>query len=586
MPLRLAEHYFRAFKSRRKPRLLVTISCLGICVCPVCDAQTTPSMSPAQSVQKFGAEFWEWRTTYAPFTSDDVPRIERHAGKRDWSPESIASRRKELRSFEARYASMSSAQWPVPAQVDYRLIGSALARVRWELDVNPRWSRDPNFYIEQTVTPLLEFIAVPGPYNEVRSKDLLERIDNIPAILEAAEKNLVAPPAPFVRAAVESLSGIRTQLRIMAQTIQPETKLTAQELTRAAERAADSLEHFRLRLQKLLPGCPPDFAIGRKAFVFFLHKVALLPYSPEELLAIGRHEEGRARMLGALEAERNKGLPELQRLPNAGAWEKKEAEDELEIRQYLNAHGILTIPSDTRHYLFRSMPPFVKALSAFGETDDFTSATRLNENGVRYIEAPSAAQDLFWGFTAKDPRPIVLHEGVPGHYLQLSLSWANQDPLRRHFYDSSPNEGLGFYCEEMMMQSGFFDRSPRSKEIIDKFMLLRAVGIELDLKLALGEFTIDQGAAFLVDRVGMGRDEAAGGVTMFALTPGVLAGYQTGKTDIVDFLSDAKLKQGNGFDLREFHDSLWRNGNVPLSLQRWEYLGLKDRLQRLDAFAQ
>ena len=39
---------------------------------------------------------------------------------------------------------------------DYKLIGSALARVRWELEVNPRWKRDPNFYIEQTLTALAE----------------------------------------------------------------------------------------------------------------------------------------------------------------------------------------------------------------------------------------------------------------------------------------------------------------------------------------------------------------------------------------------------------------------------------------------
>jgi hypothetical protein len=33
------------------------------------------------------------------------------------------------------------------------------------------------------------------------------------------------------------------------------------------------------------------------------------------------------------------------------------------------------------------------------------------------------------------------------------------------------------------------------------------------------------------------------------------------------------LGGGEKFNLRAFHDFVWKNGNVPLSLQRWEYLG-------------
>jgi uncharacterized protein (DUF885 family) len=576
----------RALLYRNLDRHRVMVICLlGIWLGAPCRAQVAAPVEPAESVQKLGLDFWEWRARYAPFTGDDVPRIEHPEKRRDWSSASIANRRKDLQRFQSRFLSMKSAAWPVPAQVDYRLLGSALARVRWELDVNPRWSRDPNFYVEQTVTPLLEFIAVPGPYNESRSAELFERIDNIPSIIAAAEKNLNAPPAPFVKAAIESLSDIRVHLRTMASSIQPVTTLGKTDLGSVVGRAADSLEQFRSWLQKLLPTCSPNFAIGREAYTFFLHKVALLPYSPEELLAIGQQETARALAFMALETQRNRAVPQLQFLPSTEAWAKKEAADEEEIREFLKRRGILTVPNSMQHYTFRETPGYVKALSAFGETDDFTSATRLRENGVRYIEPPSSDLDFFWGASAKDPRPIVVHEGVPGHYFQLALSWANKDPIRRHFYDSSSNEGLGFYSEEMLLQSGLFDDSPHSREIVYKFMLLRAVGIELDVRLALGEFTIDQGAAFLDETVGLGREMATGGTTMFALTPGVLVGYQTGKTDILRFLGEAKLKQGDDFDLRAFHDSLWTNGNVPIALQRWEYLGLKDGVERLDTFS-
>src|SRR2546422_6568360 len=45
------------------------------------------------------------------------------------------------------------------------------------------------------------------------------------------------------------------------------------------------------------------------------------------------------------------------------------------------------------------------------------------------------------------------------------------------------------------------------------------------------------------------------------------------------FLADARLNQKEQFSLRAFHDYLWKNGNVPISLLRWEYLGLSDEIR-------
>ena len=61
----------------------------------------------------------------------------------------------------------------------------------------------------------------------------------------------------------------------------------------------------------------------------------------------------------------------------------------------------------------------------------------------------------------------------------------------------------------------------------------------------------------------------------------MLMAYQTGKTDIVRFLADSKRKQGPAFDLRTFHDFVWKNGNVPIALQRLEYLGSADDIERV-----
>ena len=47
-------------------------------------------------------------------------------------------------------------------------------------------------------------------------------------------------------------------------------------------------------------------------------------------------------------------------------------------------------------------------------------------------------------------------------------------------------------------------------------------------------------------------------------------------------MPERRLEQGDKFTLREFHDYLWSNGNVPLSLQRWELLSLDDDIKKLD----
>jgi hypothetical protein len=65
------------------------------------------------------------------------------------------------------------------------------------------------------------------------------------------------------------------------------------------------------------------------------------------------------------------------------------------------------------------------------------------------------------------------------------------------------------------------------------------------------------------------REEAV----FFAGFPGQGLTYQIGKTQIVKLLGDTVKAKGTEFSLRDFHDYLWLNGNVPISLLRYELLG-------------
>ena len=118
------------------------------------------------SLDKFVTDFWNWRVQYQPFSTDDIPRLEHPAGlRRSWSAASVAQQRSDLTTFNARWKKFDAAKWPVAQQVDYQLMGSALARVHWELDLNRRWQRDPMFYVDQTMTAVLETLLPPPPFD-------------------------------------------------------------------------------------------------------------------------------------------------------------------------------------------------------------------------------------------------------------------------------------------------------------------------------------------------------------------------------------------------------------------------------------
>src|SRR5437899_6583647 len=333
------------------------------------------SQTQADSLDKLAGDFWSWRAEYAPFTGDDVSRMRRPGGSRDWSRASIDRRGNDLEQFESRWKKIDPSSWPIAKQVDYKLIGAAISRVRWELDRNPRWKRDPNFYIEQTLTTLAEALTVPAPYDEARSREILTRIENIPSILQQGAKNLMDPPAPFAIVAIQNLEGIREHLQKTASALTGSTTLKQDELKGACERAADALEKFRADLRKRLPSLPQQTALGRDAYVWFLHNVALMPFTPEELLAMGRREWNRAVAFEACEKNRNKDVPPLKIADNIDNWIKDAAEKELSIRRFLVERGILSVPDWVQHYTLRPTPEYLRLLG-FTETDAATAPPR------------------------------------------------------------------------------------------------------------------------------------------------------------------------------------------------------------------
>lgn len=551
---------------RRSPYLPLALCLLA--------SGVVPSTVLADDLAELGAQFWEWRARQQPFSEDDMPRIDRPADfSIDWSASHVSVWQKELAEFERRWKEIKVAGQPVEDQVDYRLIGSALARVHWELDLEQGWQRNPMFYVHQTLGAVQILLLQPPPFSPQRQAQLVARVESIPATVQSAQANLISMRRPFALLAIDALDNLGGRWAAVLDALSTVLdEATRQKLLKSSPDAIEALNNFRAWLQGRLDSLPAETSVGREKYEYFLKQVALLPYTPEQVLAMGSAEWARSVAFESYERERDAAVPPLHLLASQAAQIDLESKQERQVRDFLEAHNLLSVPGWLRHYRNLPLPDYVRSFSALTVTDDLTGPDRLAEDGTSYIRHPSPSLGFFALSTAKDPRPIILHEGVPGHYMQLCLSWANEDLIRRHYYDSGSNEGIGFYAEELMLQAGLFDDSPRTREIIYSFMRLRALRVEVDVKLALGEFTLDQAADYLAKTVPMDSVTAKEEAAMFASTPGQAISYQVGKLQIIGLLAAARAQQGSAFSLRKFHDFVWKNGNVPISLLRWELL--------------
>ena len=166
-----------------------------------------------------GAEYWTWRAAQQPRSHDDIPRIPRPAGWRPrWSAADVARYRADISDFEARLAALPPAA-DRAEEVDRRLLGSAFARVRWEMDVLRMWQTQPRFYVDQTIGAVFDLLTPPDP-DEARITRVIELLEGIPEVLDHGRANLAGEAiAEFAQVAVEELTHVEDQVPAMADAL-------------------------------------------------------------------------------------------------------------------------------------------------------------------------------------------------------------------------------------------------------------------------------------------------------------------------------------------------------------------------------
>ena len=534
----------------------------------------------------FGEEFWTWRAVQQPRSHDDIPRIERPSNwVPEWSPNDVMRYRTEIAKFVdtlgQNFSFIELDSQSAPSDwVDRCLLHSAISRVTWELDYLQIWRRQPGFYVDQTIGVVFDYLLP-------QKIDALT-IANVRRILKSFGKTLVDARVNLVNSAhkelaadtIEQLSAIRKQLNEVGVNLLPFLGSdTSADFLAEVEAAGIELNSFREWLIAELPNFPAFEAIGEVGFNWFLRNVALNPLRRGELIDIGNLEFERAIFLETVTQNRYAGEP-LPTLPeSAEAQSMDEGRLEAAVRDFYEAENLLTQPTTLGRYLNAPRPKYLEPLRWLGVTDDLTGPSRLDIDGVAYVPAPRPQMPYFYAANARDPRAGIVHEGA--HYKQLAMSWRHPRSIRRHYYDSGVNEGIAFYNEELMLAAGLFADKPHSQVLMYNYMRLRALRVIIDVSLATGQMDIETATQYLANKVPMDIETAREEAVFFAGFPGQGMTYQIGKTQIIKLMADAIRCQGKDFSLRDFHDYLWQNGNVPISLLRYELLNDSSDINQL-----
>ncbi|MFC9558117.1 DUF885 family protein [Agromyces sp. NPDC056965] len=533
---------------------------------------------------RLGTEFWQWRAANSFRTSDDIPRIERPAG---WvprfDPAAIERQRAELAAFVERWRATRDATLPVPDQVDHRLLGSALARVRWELDVLRNWERDAVFLTSQVIGPWFDLLLAPPPFGAARQADLVSVLEAVPQAVEQAIANLErAGVAALARVAAAELAEIGPRLAASVAALAAHVDAaTAAALAGAQPAASTALTRYAQWLEASADRLGAEVVVGRDAFVWYLRHVALVAAEPEELVRGALQEYRRAVAAETISRNRHRDVAEAPLAVDVAAEVAAQAEAEVEVRSLYEREGLLSQPESLRGYRFSEYPDYLEPVAFLGVTDDLANERSRERGAVSYVPAPAAELPYFDAANARDPRLGIIHEGA--HSQQLALSWGHPRAMRRHYVDSVANEGIAHYNEELMLDAGLFDDAPHSQTTVHNFMRLRALRVVVDVNLATGAFSLDEAIGQFVRLVPMDVPTATEETSYYVATPGLAMSYLVGKLEVKRLLADAVVALGDGFSLREFHDTLWLNGNVPVSLQRWELLGDRGDVDVLDA---
>ena len=509
-----------------------------------------------------------------------------------------------LREYKAALEALDFDQLTRENQVDAALLLHNLEAGIWTTETLQEWAWNPLYYVQLSGSAIYGLLARDYAPLEQRLESAASRLEQLPRFLEQARGEIDPERVPKIHAetAVSQNPGLGS---IIDNMILPHlASLSAEQrasLNTAIETARDAIaEHQAWLEDELLPRANGDFRIGAELYDAKLAFALNSPLSRKEIKAraeleyqsvrnrmyevaknvyLGKYPETafpdspdeaykQAIIRAALE-EAYKALPPRDGIVEVARQQLQEATD------FVVEHNLVTMPEEPVEIII--MPEFQRGVS------------------VAYLDPPGALDRDQPAFYAVAPLPedwtdqqvesflreynlyslqdLTIHEGVPGHYLQLALSNRYPSTLRSVLWSGPFVEGWAVYAEQVMIDAGYQDNDPLQRLITLKWYLRAVTNAIIDSAIHVDGMTRDEAMKLMVEGGFQEEREAAGKWVRAQLTSAQLSTYFVGYQEHIEMRAAVEEAWGDEFTLRRYHDQALSYGSPPVKFVRALMLG-------------
>src|SRR5439155_2657880 len=325
----------------------------------------------------------------------------------------------------------------------------------------------------------------------------------VPHLIAQAKRNVQHPVRLYAQFAIDSARAIDPlyddSLMTLAKDLPPAER---DALVKAKDGALKSLHGYADFLEKRLGTMPSWKPMGEADYNYMLRHIHLLPMNAADVAHLGEIELGRYRALEAMLPDPSLADPNPQRAahvpPDQQSFLQQYQSREAEMIDYLKSHRLITIPDYIGPFLIRQLPDAFKPTSPGGFMNP-PGVYDPDNSGFYFIPTYNPQSRNFYIRAAiEDPRPLLGHEGIPGHFLQISIANHLTNEIRRHHEDSVFAEGWALYGEEMLLREGLYPPNSASEGQVLRLARYRAARIGVDVNLHSGAWSFNQAVEYFM----------------------------------------------------------------------------------------
>lgn len=163
---------------------------------------------------------------------------------------------------------------------------------------------------------------------------------------------------------------------------------------------------------------------------------------------------------------------------------------------------------------------------------------------------------------------LFLHEAIPGHHYQISLTQENTSLPKFRRFDTGETayvEGWALYCESLGKELGLYENPYQHIGALGD-EIHRAIRLVVDVGLHNKNMTREEAIKYMMDNEAISEQGATAEIERYMAIPGQALAYKIGALKIRELRSSCQQKLGSKFNLAEFHNQVLKDGAMPMSV--------------------